>query len=473
MSLKRLVPHVGHVNTRARQTFMDVPKLEAMLEKSGLADFYRKSNNLTIVDAYAGYGWFSTALYNTLRPKKLFMLDQNGYAQEPLGKLQAQDPEVVKLISQNPFQWKAYFPVYESIDKKYNNASRHRVSRDFLFVANLAYIRGAPLLYQFLLCILHQNWLQRYGRVRMLIWMPAEAAEKLTHGTHVAAKAPNVDVHVERIAKYKLKIKDCEEGIKILGHRPSSYNSRVRKIAKYKEDIKRFEARRDEVLAKAAAHTGNKRYKSTIIREMTCDYRYLIGGNVEWTKRNKPATSEKQRQLQIKRKLDGTHKNTPQMTCNPRDKKAVVYYEDGYQDFFGPKKHATSIGSIVLLELTPKNFKLDRIEEFFFVLTRLFVSTNEPIGQTLETLGPGATEWMSPHLTPKILNSRINEIGIADLEHLVEVFWQWPFKPQVLMDTYEERSVSTPDVSSFDTTMFDFEDEDGEGEGGVDDDDMM
>lgn len=444
------------------------------MEKSGLTKFYRKSDNLTIVDAYSGYGWFATALYNTLRPKKLFLMDQNKYAQEPLGKIQAQDPEVVKFINQNPFHWKSYYPVYESIDKKYNNADRSKVSRDFLFVANLAYIRGAPLLYQFLLCILHQNWLQRYGRVRMLIWMPSEAAEKLTHGSYVAKKkVSTLETAEERVTRYKLKLKEAKKELKALGRATEAKKrSQQKKVDKLKAEVERLTAKRDEIRKKHAQTT--KRYKSTIIREMTCDYRYLMGGNVLWTKRNKPATSEKQRQLQIKRKLEGTNKNTPQMTCNPRDKKAVVYYEEGYQDEFGPKKSATSIGGIVLLELTPKNFKLDRMEEFFFVLTRLFVSTNEPISKTLETLGPGATEWMSPHLSPAILNSRINEMPIADLEHLVDVFWRWPFKPQVLIDTYEERSVSAPDVSTFDTTMFDFEEEEeGEGEGGVDDEDLM
>jgi hypothetical protein len=84
---KRLVPFTGFINSRARQAFSDIPKMEAMLKSSGLQKFYRKSDNLTIVDAYAGYGWFSTALYNSLQPKKLFLMDPSNYSKEPLSHL--------------------------------------------------------------------------------------------------------------------------------------------------------------------------------------------------------------------------------------------------------------------------------------------------------------------------------------------------------------------------------------------------
>lgn len=79
---------------------------------------------------------------------------------------------------------------------------------------------------------------------------------------------------------------------------------------------------------------------------------------------------------------------------------------------------------------------------------------------------------MSPHLSPAILSSKISEISIPDLEHIVEVFWRWPFKPQVLIDTYEERMVSTPDESTFDNPLFDIDD-DVEGGGSDVDDDLM
>lgn len=460
MSLKRLVPYVGHVNTRARQTFCDVPKLEEMLKKSGLQDYYSKSDNLTIVDAYAGYGWFSTALYNSLRPKKIWMMDQNMYACEPLNNLQAQDPEVLKFLENDPFQWRSYYPIYESISKKYNKPDRTEVSRDFLFVSNLAYIRGPPLLYQYLLCILHQNWLQRYGRVRMLFWMSAEAAEKLTIGTRkkVPARSKSVESVDEKIEKVRSQIRESEEVLalpKIQNRRRVTHTA---KIVKYEERLQKLEVAREKASIARATH---RKYKSTIIREMTCDYRYLIGGDIPNPKRTKATAAAKDAET------------TPQTISNPHNKDAVVYYDEGYKDLFAPKK-VSSLGGIVLLELTPRNFKLERIEEFFFVTTRLFVASSEPIVKTLETLGPGATEWMTPHLDPAVLNKKITEISITDLEQLVEVFWRWPFKPQVLMDTYEERRVSNPDVSTFDTTIFDYDDEE-EIEGGAkgDEDDFM
>ncbi|SEI34289.1 YALIA101S04e15258g1_1 [Yarrowia lipolytica] len=467
---KRLVPFTGFINSRARQAFSDIPKMEAMLKSSGLQKFYRKSDNLTIVDAYAGYGWFSTALYNSLQPKKLFLMDPSNYSKEPLSHLQAQDPEVITYSNYDPFQWRSYYPVYESISKTYNKPDRTEVSRDFLFVANLAYTRGESLLYQYLLCILHQNWLQRYGRVRMLIWISSASAEKLTHGsrrTKLQDKTVALKELDERIDKLKANIAKSELWLKRPNLSEKSENSHNKKLDKYRNTLEKLEKKR----AESVSLIENRRFKSTVIREMTCDYRYLIGGNAKHTKRSKPVTTEAHRQVQIKKRLEGHKKRVPQMTCNPYDKDALVYYENDYENMFCPQK-TTSLGGLVLLELTPKNVKLERLDEWFFVVTRLFVASILPIGRTLETLGPGATEWMSPHLSPAILSSKISEISIPDLEHIVEVFWRWPFKPQVLIDTYEERMVSTPDESTFDNPLFDIDD-DVEGGGSDVDDDLM
>ncbi|KAG5370376.1 Mitochondrial transcription factor 1 [Yarrowia sp. C11] len=461
--VKRLTPYVGQIHNRARQGFADVPALEKMLKKSGLQDFYSKSKNLTIVDAYAGYGWFSTALYNSLQPKKMFLMDPTQYSRAPLTGLQEQAPKVITQSSFDPFQWRSFYPVYESIPKKYNKPDRSEVSRDFLFVANLCYIRGESLLYQYIMCILHQNWLQRYGRVRMLIWMSATCAEKLTHGQQrigIAGKQALVAYQDKRILELEGLIAKSEEIVNDPRSKPKMVAMHKNRIINNTAMMEKCEQKKDDALFRME----NKRFKSTILRELTCDYRYLIGGDFRLNKREKTLNATMNnatRVKQIRKRMAGEPPKPTVVHC-PYDKEAVVYYKEGYQDMFVPKKH-TSLGGLVLVEFTPKNIKLDRHEEWWFVITRLFVVTGLPVGKSLETLGPGATEWMTPHLTESILKNRISQLTLDEMSELVEVFWRWPFKPQVLMDTYEERVVSTPDESTFENSMFDAE-EDGDGE---------
>ncbi|KAG5355106.1 Mitochondrial transcription factor 1 [Yarrowia sp. B02] len=447
--LKQLTPFVGHINTRARQAFADVPKMEKMLKKSGLQDFYRQSDNLTIVDAYSGYGYFGTALYNSLQPKKMFLMDPSQYSQEPLEGLQAQDPEAIKFLNTDPFQWKSFYPVYESIHKEHPKTNPNEVSRDVLFVANLAYAKGQSLLYQYLLCVVHQNWLQRYGRVRMLVWSSALGAEKLTHGLQRPDKIKNKDVELakmnDKIEKYTRslgKATETLEGKKKLT--PAVRAATEKKKFRYE----RFLAKLEQDRYASPSFGSNKRYKSTLIRELTCDYRYLIGGDVQLKKDQPSAPS-------------------------PYDKKAVEYFKEDYMGHFVPRK-VSSLGGLVLLELTPKKVKMERMEEWFFVVTRLFVSSTLPIQHSLDSLGPGAYEWMSPHLPETTLRGTISELSLDEIDHLVEVFWRWPFKPSVLIETYEERVGTTAaDSSVFENPLFDDFGEGEEEEGGVEEDDII
>lgn len=444
-----------------------------MLRQSGLQDFYRESENLTIVDAYAGYGWFSTALYNTLRPKKLILMDPFMYAKPALQKMVEHDPKRVTHSTLDPYHWRSFYPIYEDVPKRYNNADRSEVSRDFLFVANLAYSGGESLMYQYLLCVLHQNWLQRYGRVRMLVWMCSSGAEKLTHGQRRMNGKSQEDIlsDVEeremKLMKFIVKREKWIRDPKVDEKKKPGYKQ---KIEMYLKELAELRERKNS----AVSLMSNKRYKSTIVREMTCDYRYLIGGEAVMPRKGKTWRSSQdvaksRATLEFAEGRVARRKEEP--TSHPRDKDSLVYFEKGYPELFTPNKTST-IGGLVLLELTPKDFKIENYEEWFYVVTKLFITTGMPLSQSLEALGPGAIDWMAPHLPASILRKRITDVTIDELNQIVDVFWKWPFKPTVLQDSYMEKVQSIPDEKMFANAMFDVEDMDMEGLDGEEVDDM-
>lgn len=440
--------------------------MEDMLRKSGLADYYQKSPNLTIVDGYAGYGWFSAALYNTLRPKRHHLLEPSKYGVEPMKRLVAEDPEVFRYSDQDPFQWKAYHHIYKEIPKGYK-PNPSEPSRDFLFVANLAYIGGESLAYQYLLTILHRNWLQRYGRVRMLLWMSSAGAEKLTDGLRSVAmqqKARRTISEDETVQEARQQAaKELEGELKEAQQELDEMEQRVvpnkRKMTSLKKRVRELEARVNETEAEEPVKVVSKRYKSTIIRELTCDFRYLIGGvavdKEKKAKRSPTGVTSLKQAKELASPASAKTKALKFLHPCPYHEQAELFIEEDYDGKFKPARAAASTqGGLVLLELTPKKISLDRQEEWFYVLTRMLIGSAASVGDSLDALGPGASEWLSPKLPEEVKSKKFDQLTLAQIETMVDLFWQWPFKPSCLFDTYEDRVVVTPEEEMLENPSF-------------------
>lgn len=96
---------------------------------------------------------------------------------------------------------------------------------------------------------------------------------------------------------------------------------------------------------------------------------------------------------------------------------------------------------ISLVELVPREKQVEHIDEFEYVLKNLFILRSRPLKEALNSLGPGAVEDLSPQLTD-LLSKKPTQLTLDDFIRITDVFWKWPFKPDFLMDFYEE-SVST------------------------------
>ena len=148
----------------------------------GLPEFY-KDHQTTILDAYPGAGIWSAALYNTLKPVNHVMLEPVvGFQKylKPLIEDSAKESELnVHLRSEDPFRWSTFTDLAKEGVFQPRSAPRDQINPFLLYTANLTSIQGEQLCVQYLNCIMNQNWIQQYGRVRLLLWVRHTTASKL------------------------------------------------------------------------------------------------------------------------------------------------------------------------------------------------------------------------------------------------------------------------------------------------------
>lgn len=148
----------------------------------GLPQYY-KGQKTTIIDAYPGIGIWSAALHNTLQPEKHIMLEPvvgfQKYLRPFIEEIETPSETNVQLRSEDPFRWSTFTDLANNGIISPQLAPRDQINPFLIYTANLTSIQGEQLCVQYLNCIMNQNWLQRYGRVRLLLWVRHGTASKL------------------------------------------------------------------------------------------------------------------------------------------------------------------------------------------------------------------------------------------------------------------------------------------------------
>ncbi|CUM63619.1 uncharacterized protein PRCAT00001201001 [Priceomyces carsonii] len=162
-----------------------------ILKKLELKSKYSNSKRLDIIDVFPGYGLFSSILNQELKPNKHIIVedskenveiwkDRIEYLQKETG-----NEENFILFPKNGFKWETFDEILQKkiIEPKYE--SREKVHDELLIVGNLTTQKfGESLLAQWIMCSVYQNWLQKYGRVRMICFIPDVTAQKFWSGAH-------------------------------------------------------------------------------------------------------------------------------------------------------------------------------------------------------------------------------------------------------------------------------------------------
>lgn len=164
---------------------------QQILDKLRLKEKYPNSEGrLDIIDIFSGHGLLSTMINYELKPKNHLVID---HSKEPCQVWQDRI-EYLKKHTQNRenfifsplsgYFWSTYDKLITE-DKIVSPSfqPRSKIHDELLIVGNLTSSKyGELLLAQWLMCVGFQNWLQKYGRVRMVITAPEETATKFLAG---------------------------------------------------------------------------------------------------------------------------------------------------------------------------------------------------------------------------------------------------------------------------------------------------
>ncbi|EGV60497.1 Mitochondrial transcription factor 1 [Yamadazyma tenuis] len=163
---------------------------QQIIDKLDLKKKYPKSNSLNIVDIFPGFGLFSTMINQELRPKKHILMEETKVCiphYEGLFELLQKDKKYndsFVLYPKNGYKWESYETMVNE-DKllEINTQSEDNIHDELLIVANMLTLTyGEAVFAQWLACSAHKNWLQKYGRVRMICVLPEVTAQKFLSG---------------------------------------------------------------------------------------------------------------------------------------------------------------------------------------------------------------------------------------------------------------------------------------------------
>lgn len=183
---------------------------EAIFDKLRLENTYRDTSQLKVLDLYPGPGQFSSIFYNRLKPKQHVLMESRAAFLQHLRNEFDNTP--LQVIEKDPYDWSSYVDLIDrtkvlEIEKQ----SLEHINDRFLTLANLTNPAHEGLLMQWYACIGNRNWLQRFGRVKMLLWVPTSSAAKLL-ATPGSVPRSKCSVVRETLTETKLvAISDTEE----------------------------------------------------------------------------------------------------------------------------------------------------------------------------------------------------------------------------------------------------------------------
>ncbi|KAK9470290.1 S-adenosyl-L-methionine-dependent methyltransferase [Dipodascopsis tothii] len=357
---------------------------------SELSKQYSYSNDLTIIDGYPGVGLWSRTLNQALQPKKHVCLEVfRSYYQW----LETYNSDLIangqmSLVPHDPFKWTSYLDIVKEGLVSPPTVPLNRVHDSLLFTMNLTSVQGDQLLGQFLGCIGNRNWIQKYGRVRMLLWVRPTLAQKVL--AQVGDVSRNKTSVLASAYADVRPLFAMEEYGTLPVVKAKQYDSEGNEIVVPKKRGRRTKA---EAEALRKAEEENKAPKKGY---MLIPPGKLMNDNVLVRGRAKNATYPQEKPL-------------------------------------------------VLLEITPKenlcgSLGPDAVDPFTFeyVIKQLFVSRKTPVGKGSSVLGPGAASYLATKLSDRLLAKAVTDLDTNELLELTQQFQNWPFKPDHLFDSLED-----------------------------------
>lgn len=166
---------------------------QKIIDRLDLKSKYPNSKgNLDIVDVFAGFGLFSTMVNYELQPRNHLVIEHH----QENANIWRHRLEFLKRTTGNKerfifsdldgYSWQTYDTLIKEqglINPPFRD--RKNVHDELLVLGNLTPLKnGESFFAQWLMCSAFQNWLQKYGRVRMVVFTGDTVAQKFFAGPH-------------------------------------------------------------------------------------------------------------------------------------------------------------------------------------------------------------------------------------------------------------------------------------------------
>lgn len=151
---------------------------QAIFDKLRLEDTYRDTTKFKVLDLYPGPSQQSAIFYNRFKPQQYVLMESRADFLTQLKNEYSNSP--IDVIEKDPYDWSSYVDLIDQSKKlQIEKQSLDHINDSFLTIGNLTNPAHEGLLMQWYSCIGNRNWLQRFGRVKMLLWVPTSSAVKL------------------------------------------------------------------------------------------------------------------------------------------------------------------------------------------------------------------------------------------------------------------------------------------------------
>lgn len=163
---------------------------QEVIDRLDLRKKYPDSQNLDIIDVFTGYGLLSSMINYELKPRKHVVIEAGKANIEEWTKRinhlkeTTNNKENFILYPHDGFNWATYNRLIDQ-DKIVTprTVDRSKIHDELLIIGNLTSSSfGESLLAQWIMCSVYRNWLQKYGRVRMICVIPEGTAHKFLSG---------------------------------------------------------------------------------------------------------------------------------------------------------------------------------------------------------------------------------------------------------------------------------------------------
>lgn len=162
---------------------------QAILDKLDLKSKYPEGGKVDVVDVFTGYGLFSTMLNNELKPRNHVIVESNkvnvGLWMDRISHLEKEtgNSENFRLYPHDGYKWETFETMINEKVITPDTQLPSKIHDELLIIGNITPTKfGESLFAQWIMCCIYKNWLQKYGRVRMLCFVPEVTAMKFMSG---------------------------------------------------------------------------------------------------------------------------------------------------------------------------------------------------------------------------------------------------------------------------------------------------